>query len=342
MKVKSEPFGQLPNGTKALLFTFNTERGLIVRITNYGGIIISIEHTNKNGKLEEITAGFPNLEKYLVGHPHFGVIVGRYANRIAHGKFTIDGETFNLPINNPPNHLHGGDQGFHTKLWEHNLKANDQKAELTLKYHSPHSDEGYPGSLKVTVTYTISNDNSIGIDFEAEADKKTHVNLTSHCYFNLNGFSKSIGSHTLFLASNSYLPVDNTQIPTGTIAPTHGTDFDLSQPTEIGKILQKLPGGLDHCYVLTPNQKPAATLYCNESGRKLSLFCSQPGIQVYTGNFLDGSITGHNGIKYQKQWAICLEPQHFPDTPNKPNFPSTLLSPNQIYKHRITMYFSNE
>lgn len=339
MRVKTELFGTLPTGSQAHLFTFNTGNGLVVRITNFGGIITSIEQADRDGRMKEITAGFGKLDGYLKGHPHFGVIVGRYANRIARGSFNIDGQTYTLPINNPPNHLHGGKGGFHTKLWNFNLEEHGQTASLTLRYESAHLEEGYPGTLDTTVKYTITPDNAIRMEFSASSDRKTHVNLTSHCYFNLNGFKNGIEDHSLQLASTRYLPTDATQIPTGAIAATSGTPFDLSEPTLLSSILQNLPNGLDHCYVLDPNREASATLHCSQSGRKLTLFCTQPGMQVYTGNFLDGSIEGHNGVKYQKQWAVCLEPQHFPDSPNQPNFPSTLIAPGQVYKHKITLCF---
>jgi aldose 1-epimerase len=343
MRVSESVFGELPNKKKAMLLSFDTGNGMIIKITNYGGIITSIVAADRKGNMDEITAGFPSLDQYLKGHPHFGVVVGRFANRIAGGSFTIDGVSYSLPINNGPNHLHGGNHGFHTKLWDYALSASEDEAKLRLSYLSKHLEEGYPGNLNATVTYTILPNNELHIEFAATTDAKTHINLTSHCYFNLNGFKNSIHDHTLRINSSSYLPTNQNQIPTGQIADTRGSFFHLNKGCELKDILDKHTNGLDHCYVLN-NREPlidaAAVLSCNNTGRKLEVFCTQPGLQVYTGNFLDGTLTGHNGTIYKKQSAICLETQHFPDTPNHPQFPSTLLKPNETYHQTTRMAFS--
>ena len=342
MKTKVVEFGKLADGSNVSLFTFEAEKGLKVKITNYGGIITSIEVPDKNGKFDEIVAGFPTLEQYLAGHPHFGVIVGRFANRIANGKFTIDHHEYCLPINNGVNHLHGGDSGFHTKLWNYELFEQKGCAKLKLNIVSPHLDEGYPGNLEVSVTYIIYDNNELHIDFSALTDEPTHVNLTSHSYFNLNGFKNDISDHKLVLDAYAYLPVDEHQIPTGKIERCDETPFDFSKPYSLGKKIDSIAGGVDHCFALKQPRsltKPAAKLLHEESGRWLKVYCTQPGIQVYTGNSLDGSLVGHNGNCYQKHSAVCLETQHFPDSPNKPNFPITILMPDEEYSHQVRLAF---
>ncbi len=332
----------MPNGPEAKLFTFDSPNGFSVSITNYGGIITSIKAPDRNGNLEEVTAGFSSLEEYLKGHPHFGAIVGRFANRIAKGKFSIEGKEFNLPINNGLNHLHGGDNGFHTKLWDYTIGNDAEKATLKLNYTSPHMEEGYPGNLSVEILYTIHDSNSLEINFEARTDETTHVNLTSHGYFNLNGFKAKIFDHQLSLNSSNYVEVDETQIPTGKLVECHNTPFDFSKPKLLGHSILAIPGGTDHCFVLNKNndyQKPAAVLVHPESGRSLTVYCTHPGIQVYTGNSLDGTCIGHNGTIYHKHFGVCLEMQHFPDTPNQPNFPSTLIKNGEIYKQRAKLEF---
>lgn len=341
MIINPIPFGKLPDEREAKLFTFTTPNGLSVSISNYGGIITSIKAPNKHGVADEICAGFSNLSDYLKGHPHFGVIVGRYANRIAKGMFTINGQAYTLPINNGPNHLHGGDNGFHTKLWDYKIEQHDDSADLILSYKSPHLEAGYPGNLQVTVIYSIRDDNRINIKFKAQTDAPTHVNLTSHSYFNLSGFKEDILNQKLKVNATKYLEVDKNQIPTGQMIPVKNTPFDFSKSSIIGNNLSAIPKGIDHCYVLNNNRmnEPAATLTHKESGRTLTIFCTQPGLQVYTANFLDGSLTGHNNTPYQKHSAICLEMQHFPDSPNKSSFPTTLLTPESNYEESASLIF---
>jgi aldose 1-epimerase len=336
-------FGQMPNGSNAMLFTVDTQNGMILKITNFGACVTSIQTANKYGTLEEITAGFSTLNQYLKGHPHFGVTVGRFANRIAKGRFTIDKTEYKLPLNNGVNHLHGGNNGFHSKLWNYIVKQYEKEIGIEFTYTSPHLEEGYPGNLNVSVTYTITHKNEIIIDFKAKTDKATHVNLTNHCYFNLNGFKRSIEDHTLQLKALTYLPTDQTQIPTGELRSVIGTPFDFTKPKMVGESLNQIEGGIDHCFALEnaeTKNSPAATLECKSSGRKLEVYCTQPGIQVYTGNSLDGSVIGHNGTIYTRHSAICLETQHFPDSPNLPQFLSTLLKPNETYHQNSRMVFS--
>ncbi len=342
MKVSTLDFGKLPDGSIPKLFNFEATNGMKLKISNYGGIITSIETPDRLGNTDEITAGFPTLEQYLKGHPHFGVIVGRYANRIANGRFMIYGKEYSLPINNGPNHLHGGSNGFHTKLWNHELETIGSKAVLKLYYISLHNEEGYPGNLKVTVIYTITDDNEISITYHAKTDAHTHVNLTSHCYFNLNGFKNEIYDHSLWLDSNNLIEVNEHQIPTGEIKPCVNTPFDFSTPASLGERIKIISGGIDHCFALNQPRKlikPAALLSHEPSGRTLKVYCTQPGIQVYSGNSLDGSFTGHNQSVYKQHYAICLETQHYPDTPNHCNFPSTLLTPGETYFHETKMVF---
>lgn len=342
MIVNTAKFGNLPDGREVNLFTFETPNGLNISITNYGGIVTSIKAPDKHGVSEEITAGFDSLDQYIKGHPHFGVIVGRFANRIAKGKFTLNNIDYNLPINNGPNHLHGGDHGFHTKLWDYELENNIDSASLKLNYSSPNLEEGYPGNVEVAVTYTIHNNNLVDINFEARADSPTHVNLTTHGYYNLSGFKMDITSHLLKLDSTAYVEIDDTQIPTGKLKSCMTTPFDFTKKEQLGKKIAHIPGGIDHCFPLShPRnfEKPAAELIDEESGRILTIYTTQPGIQVYTGNSLDGSQIGHNGTVYNKHWAVCLETQHFPDSPNQPNFPSTLLNPGEKYNHTTRFAF---
>lgn len=339
MIFKNTLFGNLPDGRQARLFTFETTSGLAICITNYGGIITSIKMPDQFGNSEEITAGFPNLEDYLNDHPYFGVIAGRFANRIARGKFEINGKKYSLPINNGPNHLHGGPQGFHTRLWHYEINEKPDRVSIRLTYTSPHLEMGYPGNLKAIVEYTVFENNVLQINFEAETDLPTHVNLTNHAYFNLSGFKNDVFAHKLFVNADQYLELDETQIPTGQMLPCADNAFDYLAANENMSFVRE---PVDHCFVLKADrnqEQPAALLFHPGSGRQIKLFCTQPGIQVYTGNFLDGSLSGHNGVAYGKHQAICLETQHFPDTPNQAHFPSTLLNPGEIYHHSSNFVF---
>ena len=345
MKISERLFGELPNGNAAKLFTFESENGLTVSITNYGGIITSILMPDRHGVTDEICAGFDNLSDYLKGHPHFGVLVGRYANRIAYGKFAIDNKTYNLPINNGPNHLHGGNNGFHTKLWNYKIETEQNRISLILSHMSKHLEEGYPGNLDVTVKYTFADDNSIQILFIAKTDMPTHVNFTSHGYFNLSGFKESVSKHKLMLNAKRYIEVNNNQIPTGGLVNCENTPFDFSEFKFLAQSIHHIPGGLDHCFELLntgSTKSPSSILKHESTGRSITVYTTQPGIQIYTGNSLDGSLTGHNNTIYQKHAAVCMETQHFPDTPNQPNFPSTLLKPNEEYKQEVKYVFGIE
>lgn len=342
MKLTNKLFGCLPNGNQARLFTIETDMGLSISITNFGAIITSIIMPDRHGKPEEITAGFPNLEDYLKDHPYFGVIAGRFANRIAKGQFEIDGNLYSLPINNDPNHLHGGPGGFHTRLWDYAVTQNPDSVSISLHYNSPDLEMGYPGNLTAKVVYTVFENNVLQIDFEAATDAPTHINLTNHAYFNLSGFNSDVFSHRLFVNAAHYLELDQWQIPTGQFLPCTGNTFDYQKFNESMSLVRE---PMDHCFVLNKGlglEIPAAVLSHPASGRSISFYCTQPGIQVYTGNFLDGSLTGHNGVAYKKHGAICLETQHFPDTPNKPEFPSTLLKPDDLYAQTTRLVFATQ
>lgn len=340
MHIQKEPFGTAPGGEQVYLYTLTNQQGLLVRITNYGAIVTSFITPDKNGDMGDVVAGFNELEGYIPNDPHFGGIVGRFANRIARGKFTLDGQEYTLPVNDPPHHLHGGNLGFDRVVWQ--AEELPEQNALKLTYHSPDGEEGYPGKLTATVIYTLTEDNALQIDYSATTDKATPVNLTNHSYFNLSaGKSSDISGHIIQINAEAYTPVDETFIPTGELASVAGTLMDLREAQPIGKHLQQIPGGgYDHNYVL-PNTDgsiiKAAEVFEPVSGRVLEVYTTQPGIQFYTGNFLDGSLTGKNGQAYTKHYAFCLETQHFPDSPNQPAFPSAILRPGEIYRQQ-TLY----
>lgn len=351
MITSTETFGKLKDGTKVTAYHMETTDGMKVTIINYGAAVTSIVMPDKNGKVEEITAGFPVLDAYLAEHPFFGVTVGRYANRIAKGTFSLNNKKYQLPVNNGNNHLHGGPNGFHRRLWDSSLHSESSKAILTLTYTSKDGEEGYPGNLDVTVIYTVSDDNTIKMDYKAATDAATHVNLTNHAYFNLGGFRNTVHDHELQLAARSYVATNGEQIPTGVLKDCRNTAYDFSSMKPVGTALEELPDGVDHCFVLNGrddkgeliNGKPSsAKLTHPASGRVLEVFTTQPGVQVYTGNVLDGTLTGHGGTQYIRQSAICLETQHFPDSPNQPGFPSTLLVPGQPYEQTTLWKLSVE
>lgn len=342
MKSSDQVFGQFPDGRSVRLFTLETAGGLRLSVTNYGGIITSIRMPDRQGRSDEIIAGFPSLAPYLGDHPYFGTITGRYANRIAMGRFTLEGTTWQLPLNSPPSHLHGGPGGFHTRLWDYSIIKEADEINLRLSYLSPHLEEGYPGNLGVVVTYTLKETNEFLITYQAETDASTHLNLTNHAYFNLGGFRGNIFDHQVMVDANHYLELSGELLPTGKMIPVEGTPFDYRPGPGP---MDKIRGPLDYCFVLNRGHSldyPAAVLYHPESGRRLSLYCTQPGIQVYTANFLDGSLKGHGGIAYGKHQAVCLETQHFPDSPNHPEFPSTLLRPGETYLHQSRFLFETD
>ncbi len=339
MSIKKEPFGKVDN-KEVYLFTLKNKNGMTVKITNYGGIVTSISVPDKNGNFDDVVLGYDNLEGYLKETPYFGAIVGRYANRIAKGKFTIDGKEYNLAINNGPNSLHGGIKGFDKVVWDAEpfQKAND--TGIKLHYLSKDGEEGYPGNLDVSVTYTLTDDNELRIEYSATTDKATPVNLTHHSYFNLAGTSgRDILGQVLFIDADRYTVVDDNLIPTGELGDVTGTPMDFRKPAVVGSGIDKVKGGYDHNYVLNNKGKLAkvARLYDPVSGRYMDVFTTEPGVQFYSGNFLDGSITGKKGVIYKKHFGLCLEAQHFPDSPNHPEFPNTILKPGEKYT-QTTVY----
>lgn len=342
MNLKDTLFGHLPDGRAVRLFSLETGKGLGISITNYGGTLTSIRMPDRKGQIDEITAGFSTLEPYLGEHPYFGVITGRYANRIAKGRFELDGKVWQLPLNSPPSHLHGGPGGFHTRLWYYSIEQKADEINLHLQYLSPHLEEGYPGNLDAQVTYTLKESGELLITYEAKTDAPTHVNLTNHAYFNLGGFGDKIFDHQLMVDANHYLELNESLVPTGKLVPVQGSPFDY-RPGQAPMSL--IRGAMDYCFVLNHGHSldhPAAALRHPDSGRTMSLYCTQPGIQVYTANFLEGSLKGHQGIAYGQHQAVCLETQHFPDSPNHPEFPSTVIRPGETYMHQSRFVFETE
>lgn len=342
MKIEKQAFGQLEDGTIVDLYTLINSNGMRVEITNYGGIITSLWVPDKNGKLGDVVLGYDTLDGYLKASPYFGCIVGRYGNRIAKGKFTLNDRTYQLATNNGPNHLHGGWKGFDKVVWQATPRESQDAVGLELSYLSPDGEEGYPGNLSVKVTYTLTNENALHIDYEATTDQPTICNLTHHSYFNLKDAGASpILDHMLMLDADYFTPVDETLIPTGEFRPVAGTPFDFRQPTAIGARINsedqqiKFGLGYDHNFVLNGNAgelRRVGKLSEPTTGRIMEIWTTEPGIQFYSGNFLDGSIIGKNGSVYHHRHGLCLETQHFPDSPNHPNFPSTVLNPGEKYQ----------
>jgi len=336
MSANEETFGQTSDGRGINLYTLTNTNGLKARITNYGAILVSLEVPDRNGRLADITLGFDALEGYLKGHPYFGATVGRYANRIGKARFVLDGVEYKLAANNGENHLHGGIKGFDKVVWKpEDLRADDNEALVKMSYVSEDGEEGYPGNLACTVTYALTKDNELKMSYEAETDKTTVVNLTNHSYFNLAGQGTGdILGHELKLNADKYTPVDEGLIPTGEIRSVKDSPMDFTLPMSIGSRIKQVGNGYDHNYVLNSGGGSlawAARAYEPTSGRIMEIHTTEPGVQLYTGNFLDGSLTGKAGKAYKKHYAFCLETQHFPDSPNKPNFPSVVLQPGQKY-----------
>ena len=348
MSANEEPFGQTADGREVTLYTLTNTNGLRVRITNYGAILVSLEVPDRDGKLADITLGFNALDGYLAVHPYFGATVGRYANRIGKARFELDGVEYELAANDGENHLHGGIKGFDKVVWRpENLWANDNEALVKMSYISEDDEEGYPGNLACAVTYTLTKDDELKINYEAETDKTTVVNLTNHSYFNLAGQGTGdILGHELTLNADKYTPVDEGLIPTGEIRSVKDSPMDFTLPMSIGSRIKQVGDGYDHNYVLNSGGGALALLalaaraYEPTSGRVMEIYTTEPGVQLYTGNFLDGSLTGKAGKVYKKHYAFCLETQHFPDSPNKPEFPSVVLQPGQKYTSVTVHKFS--
>lgn len=321
------------DGKKVSLYTLTNGVGTQVKITNYGGVVTAWNVADKNGNIGNIVLGFDSLSGYLAKPPYFGAIIGRYGNRIAKGQFQLDGNTYKLATNDGPNHLHGGNKGYDKVVWDVAPYA-DSVSALTLSYVSKDGEEGYPGNLKISVTYTLTNDNELKIDYAAETDKATPVNLTNHSYFNLTGnVENTILDHQLWVDADKYTPVDKTLIPTGELAPVTGTPFDFKKAEKIGARIANVEGGYDHNFVLNKKEGMALVAWLSDSasGRKLEVYTTEPGLQFYSGNFLDGKIKTSDGKAINKHTALCLETQHFPDSPNQPSFPTTTLKPGEQY-----------
>ncbi len=347
-QISIKPFGQTKDGVPVNLYTLRNSKGAEAGICNYGGLVIFLKMPDRKGQFGDVVLGYDNLDGYLKDTPYFGAMIGRYGNRIAKGKFTLNGKEYTLATNNGPNALHGGKKGFDKVVWDARILARYEGPSLELKYVSKDGEEGYPGNLSVMATYTLTEDNELRLEYTAHTDKDTIVNLTHHSYFNLAG-KGDILSHIVTMPADKFTPVDKTLIPTGELKPVEGTPFDFRSATAIGARINKddeqlkFGGGYDHNWVI--NKSPGelglmARVSEASSGRVMEVWSTEPGLQFYTGNFLDGKITGKGGWVYQHRNAFCMEPQHYPDSPNKPQFPSVVLKPNQVYQNTIIYRFS--
>jgi len=346
--MSKQPFGKTADGKNVEIYTLTNDKGVEARIMNYGGIVVSLKVPDNKGQLGDVVLGFDDLENYLKRNPFFGAITGRYGNRIAKGRFTLNGTEYKLAVNNGENHLHGGIKGFDKQIWKAKQLTTRLGPALELSYVSKDGEEGYPGKLSVTVTYTLTNDNSLRIDYVATTDKDTVVNLTNHSYFNLAG-GGDILNHQVLISADKFTPVDAGLIPTGELRDVKGTPFDFTAMTAIGARIDSsdeqivFGKGYDHNWVFSRWDKTLrqqATVYEPTTGRVMEVFTTEPGVQFYTGNFLDGTLTGKGGKVYQKRSGFCLETQHFPDSPNKPNFPTTVLKKGETYKTTTLYRFS--
>lgn len=347
MKIKKEAFGTTTEGIDASLYTLTNENGLEVKISDYGATITSILAPDREGKPGDIVLGFDNVsgyqsDAYLKSNPYFGATIGRFGNRIAKGKFSLNGEEYSLATNNGPNHLHGGNKGFDKVIWD--AEPLEQQNSIRFTYVSPDGEEGYPGTLTTVVTFSLTNENELKIDYKATTTKATPVNLTNHTYFNLAaGESEDALNHVVTLHADKYTVIDDAFIPTGENRDVTETPMNFRAPAVIGSRIDQVEGGYDHNYVLTKNSNDlelAATVYEPLSGRVLETFTTEPGVQFYTGNFLDGTLTGKKDTAYKKHYGFCLETQHFPDSPNQPDFPSTILSPAETFTSTTVYKFS--
>lgn len=348
--VEKSLFGKLTDGREVYQYTLTNKAGVKVKIINYGATVTSIIVPDKNGKFEDVVLGYDSLDGYVKDNSFIGVIVGRYGNRIGKGKFKLDKKTYQLTINDGNNHLHGGKVGFHKILWDAKVVNDTSEPSIALTYTSPDGTEGYPGTVTVTVTYTLTNNNELRIDYKGTTDKPTILNPTHHSYFNLSGdFTQTILDHLLTIESDSITPVDKELITTGKFQSVTNTPFDFRNPTAIGKRINDkneqltFGKGYDHNWVLKnydKNVRQVAELYEPKSGRVMIVLTDQPGLQFYSGNFLDGTIKGKSGISYQHRTGLCLEAQCYPDSPNKPNFPSVVLRPGEEYNQTTIYRFS--
>ncbi len=342
------PFGVLPSGDSVHVYTLTNANGIEARILDYGGIVVSLRTPDRAGTFADIVLGFDSLSDYVKDSPYFGALVGRFANRIARGRFTLDGTSYSLAANNGVNALHGGVRGFDKVVWQGTPVHDSTGVGVVLRHESPDGDEGYPGTLQAQVTYMLTDRNELVIDYEATTDQATPINLTHHSYFNLAGAGDVLG-HVLSINADRYVPIDTTLIPTGVLEPVDDSPFDLRANVAIGAKIgtphQQLTNakGYDHTFVLNrsgPGLSLAARVVEPVSGRTLDVATTEPGIQLYTGNFLDGSLTGKGGRVYQQRHGFCLETQHFPDSPNQPAFPSTILRPGERYRSTTVYTFA--
>jgi len=350
INTEKNPYGEV-NGKPVYLYTLTNNNGAQLKVTNYGARVTALLVPNKSGDLVDVVLGSDNLQDYLDTHTYFGAIVGRYGNRIADGKFTLDGVEYSLVRNNGDNHLHGGFKGFDQRVWQGEAVTTGEGASVRLNYLSKDGEEGYPGNLDVTVTYTLTNDNEFIFEIEATTDEPTVVNLTNHNYYNLNGSKDDALDHVLMIDANHFTPIDDEWIPLGEIRTVEGTPMDFRTPTKVGERInedyQQLENGAgyDHNYVLNSDgarMALAATVHSPMSGIFMKVYTDMPGVQFYSGNFLDGSYVGKDDITYEKRYAICLETQHFPDSPNNPNFPSTVLRPGEVYETTTVFEFTTK
>ena len=343
--VAPQRFGATADGRSVEIYTLTNANGLEARIATYGGTLQTLRVPDRHGRFADVVLGFDSLEPYLTDHPYFGSLIGRFGNRIAAGAFSLDGKAYRLPVNDGPNHLHGGPRGFHTVLWSVESHGSNRVA---LAYRSADGEQGYPGNLDVRVSYTLGDDDALILDYAAATDAPTVLNLTNHAYFNLAG-SGTILDHVLTLAASRYLPVDETRIPTGELREVAGGAFDFTRGKRFGaeisandEQLDRGPG-YDHCWVLdrpAAGEAFAAEVYEPITGRRMTVHTTQPGVQIYSGNFLNGTIVGKGGVRYQRHAGFCLETQHFPDSPNRPSFPSTVLRPGESYRHTTRSAFA--
>jgi aldose 1-epimerase len=344
--ISTAAFGQLKDGTAISLYTLDNGKGMSMKVMNYGGIVVSLMVPDKNGKAIDVVLGYDSLAGYEKMNPFFGALVGRYGNRIANGKFTLDGKNYPLVQNNNGNHLHGGTKGFDKVFWTIEEVPADNGVAIKLSYVSKDMEEGYPGNLQTEVIYTLTADNTVKFDYKATTDKKTIVNLTQHTYFNLNGGETDILGHEVAINADKIVAVNESLIPTGTLMDVTNTPFDFRKPAPIGARINadheqiKFGKGYDHTWVLNgEGMKQAAIAYDSTSGIEMVVHTTEPGVQFYTGNFLNGAITGKNNVVYKQRTGFCFETQHFPDSPNQKTFPSVVLNPGQTYSTQTTFKF---
>jgi aldose 1-epimerase len=349
--ITKSDFGKTPEGKVVEMYTLRNSKGMEAQIMTYGGIVTSLKTPDQHGKFADVVLGFDNLDSYIKGNPYFGALIGRYGNRIANGKFTLDGKTYSLPQNNGSNCLHGGPKGFDKVVWTARPLPTAHGPSLILTYVSPGGEEGFPGTLAVTAIYSITEDNELRLDFSATTSEKTLVNLTHHSYFNLRA-SGDVLNHTVTINANTFTPTDAGSIPTGELRAVKGTPFDFTTPHTIGERINadyeqiQLGKGYDHNWVVNqkaPNELTlVATVSEPTSGRTMEVWSTEPGTQFYTGNFLDGTAVGKGGWAYKFREGFCFEPQHFPDSPNHPAFPSTVLNPGETFKNIIIYKFGTK